>query len=79
MGLIPLLQEAAHRGTQPDQVGKILAALGKKQATVGYNPPALVEPLSERETEVLRLIRAGVGEFVEADSVLVRLAEEAKS
>jgi LuxR family maltose regulon positive regulatory protein len=57
--LIPILHEAARRGISPSFVGQILAALG-----AGQNKPALqailIEPLSARELEVLRLICAGL-------------------
>jgi LuxR family maltose regulon positive regulatory protein len=55
-GLIPLLQESARRGIVPDYVGQILSAFG-----TGKRPALpLVEPLSEREVEVLRLVAAGM-------------------
>lgn len=56
-GLAPLLQEAARRGIYPQQAGQILAALG---APAARHIPGLVEPLSEREVEVLRLVAAGL-------------------
>jgi LuxR family maltose regulon positive regulatory protein len=51
-----LLRMAASRGAAPDYVGKLLAAFG------GTAPlyPAPIEPLSERELEVLRLLAAGL-------------------
>jgi LuxR family maltose regulon positive regulatory protein len=59
-----LLSEAAARGMMPDYVGKLLVAFeaetgtGEGRASV---PPAqpLVEPLSQRELEVLELIAQG--------------------
>ncbi len=56
-GLAPLLQEAARRGIYPQQAGKILATLGTGTAR---HIPGLVEPLSQREVEVLRLVVAGL-------------------
>jgi LuxR family maltose regulon positive regulatory protein len=57
--LIPFLQEAARRGVAPDYAGRILAALGGKGKVTGEDS-ALVEPLSAREIEVLRLVTAGL-------------------
>jgi len=62
--LIPLLQEAARRGVHPEYVGQILAVIGK-QPPRELKVPApggwlMVEPLSERELEVLRLVAAGL-------------------
>jgi LuxR family maltose regulon positive regulatory protein len=59
-GLIPLLQEAARRGIHPDYVGQILAALSSEHKTAALGQAQLVEPLSERELEVLRLVTAGL-------------------
>jgi LuxR family maltose regulon positive regulatory protein len=57
--LVPLLQDAARRGMAPEYCGRILDAFGGKsraaQAAAG-----LVEALSERELEVLRLVAAGL-------------------
>jgi LuxR family maltose regulon positive regulatory protein len=47
---------AADRGAARDYVGKLLAACGE----VAIPSAALVEPLSERELEVLRLLAAGL-------------------
>jgi LuxR family maltose regulon positive regulatory protein len=54
--LAALLRTAASRGVAPDYVGKLLAAFG--EATPLSSP--LIEPLSERELEVLRLLAAGL-------------------
>ena len=62
-----LLQAAAQAGIAPDYVGRLLAALDVnagstenesllKRREVAAQPAALLEPLSERETEVLRLL-----------------------
>ena len=62
--LAPLLEEAALRGVMPEYVGTLLAALGgqakvqRLTKATGVSP--LVEPLSEREIEVLRLVAAGL-------------------
>jgi LuxR family maltose regulon positive regulatory protein len=55
-----LLRQAVARGIAVDYVGKLLAALEKetkeKQRMMEPFPPSLVEPLSQRELEVLRLL-----------------------
>jgi LuxR family maltose regulon positive regulatory protein len=52
----PLLIEAAQRGVYPEYIGRILAAMRVKPET----PTGIVEQLSEREIEVLRLVSAGL-------------------
>jgi LuxR family transcriptional regulator, maltose regulon positive regulatory protein len=56
----PLLQEAALRSKTPEYIGKILAALNVEAGTSTSHNVNLVEPLSKRELEVLRLITAGL-------------------
>jgi len=60
-----LLSEAAAHGIMPDYTGKLLAAFeAEEQKSEGksYLPPAqpLIEPLSQRELEVLQLIAQGL-------------------
>jgi LuxR family maltose regulon positive regulatory protein len=60
-----LLSEAAARGMMPDYIGKLLAVFEAEERTSKDNsfpPPAqpLVEPLSQRELEVLQLIAQGL-------------------
>jgi len=58
--VIPFLKEAARRGTTPDYASQILAAMGadyRKETSPGA---ILIEPLSEREIEVLRLVSEGL-------------------
>jgi LuxR family maltose regulon positive regulatory protein len=60
-----LLREAASRGIRPDYIARLLAALeADKRENEGKPalPPAgsLVEPLSQRELEILKLIAQGL-------------------
>ena len=60
-----LLREASTRGIMPDYTGKLLAAFGvgerKSEGKPGLPPvQPLIEPLSPRELEVLRLIAQGL-------------------
>jgi LuxR family maltose regulon positive regulatory protein len=61
--LIPLLQEAARGGVHPLYVGEILAAIGDqaspKAGRLIESASGLVEALSPRELEVLRLMELG--------------------
>ncbi len=62
--MVELLRKAAARGIMPDYVGRLLAALGPgARGTAGHLGIAssqLIEHLSARELEVLRLIAAGL-------------------
>jgi LuxR family maltose regulon positive regulatory protein len=62
--LLPVLRQAAARGIAPEHVGKLRAALGEaergRRAPPRVGAPALAEPLSNREMEVLRLVAAGL-------------------
>ena len=51
-----LLQEAAKHGIAPNYVRQLLAAFGKAEGGTSFTQ-LLIEPLSERELEVLRLLR----------------------
>ena len=60
-----LLSEAAAHGIMPDYIGKLLAASDaetQKSEDKPYLPPAqsLIEPLSQRELEILHLIAQGL-------------------
>jgi LuxR family maltose regulon positive regulatory protein len=57
--LVPLLQEAAQNGIHPKYIGHILSAIKGINRTTP-DQTALVEPLSQRELEVLRLLVAGL-------------------
>ena len=58
LGLAQLLQEAESRGVRREYVGRLLAACGDDRSRALM--PALVEPLSPREQEVLALVAAGL-------------------
>jgi LuxR family maltose regulon positive regulatory protein len=51
-----LLRQAASRGIAPDYVRRLLEAFGAGEALPPRHTPALVESLSKRELEVLRLL-----------------------
>ena len=50
-----LLQDAANRGIAPDYVRRLLTAAVRPEDNAG-NKEALIEPLSDRELDVLRLL-----------------------
>jgi LuxR family maltose regulon positive regulatory protein len=58
--LAHLLRQAASRGISPEYVNKLLAAFAEATDTAPAMPQPLVEPLTERELEVLALIAAGM-------------------
>jgi LuxR family transcriptional regulator, maltose regulon positive regulatory protein len=64
LALIPALRQAAAQGIALETVGKLLAALGEADRTAGAPPGSgsadLIERLSDRELEVLRLVAAGL-------------------
>ena len=66
--MFQLLLEAAYHGTNSDYVSKLLAAVEDEEEIIGKEPfrstpileQPLVEPLSQRELEVLQLIADGL-------------------
>jgi LuxR family maltose regulon positive regulatory protein len=54
-----LLYEAAARGIAPEYTGRLLAALPISENTTPRRHSQIVEPLSEREMEIVRLMAAG--------------------
>jgi LuxR family maltose regulon positive regulatory protein len=61
LAMARLLHEAARRGITPDYTSRLLAAFPDSAAArPPLTPPEMVEPLSEREIEVLRLVAEGL-------------------
>lgn len=70
-----LLREAKTRGIAPDYVPKLLAAFETDHNQVGTDsPPSLVEPLSERELEVLRLLKTELSGPEIANQLVIALS-----
>jgi LuxR family maltose regulon positive regulatory protein len=74
-----LLRQAAARGTAPDYASRLLAALGKAapatsapvQRTKEMQPSPLVEPLSGRELDVLKLLAQGCADKKIAETLVI--------
>jgi LuxR family maltose regulon positive regulatory protein len=72
-----LLRQAAARGIRPDYAGKLLAALGSETADQpGTSPPdsSLLEPLSKRELQVLRLWAAHLSSIDIAEELVISVS-----
>lgn len=73
--LSPLLEEAALRGADPQYVKTLLSALAREPSAERQSglKTSLIEPLSERETEVLRLAAAGLSNRQIAAKLIISL------
>ena len=72
--LVPLLQEAVLQGADPDYIGLILAAIGDSGLKSIVDQAVLVEPLSGREIEVLRLLAAGLSNRKIAEQLVISIS-----
>ncbi len=73
--MAPLLYEAAARDIKPHYIGQLLAAFPDTQATSKEKarPVEMIEPLSERELEVLHLIADGLTNREIANKLILSL------
>lgn len=68
-----VLEVAAKHGIAPDYVRKLLAAFGTIEQRASVSRQGLIEPLSEREGEVLRLLRSDLSGPEIAGALVVSL------
>ena len=79
--LTPLLREAAKQDIAPDYARRILAVMAEEPeitdsgsvTSVAVDQSSLVEPLSERELEVLKLVTAGMSNREIAEHLIISL------
>jgi LuxR family maltose regulon positive regulatory protein len=71
--IVALLRKAVSRSIAPDYAGKLLAACAEEPqgAVEKKSFSALIEPLSERELEVLRLVADGLSNQEIADALIL--------
>jgi LuxR family maltose regulon positive regulatory protein len=71
--LIPLLRKAASQGVAPIYIREILKEMEDKPERRSPEDAGLVEPLSEREIEVLRQVTAGLSNREIAEKLVIGL------
>ncbi len=72
--LVPLLEQALQIGIYPEYISRLLAAMGADSERLASRPAAvtrLVEPISPREMEVLKLLEQGCTDKKIAESLVI--------
>ncbi|MFL7794468.1 MAG: LuxR C-terminal-related transcriptional regulator [Anaerolineae bacterium] len=72
--LARLLRRALSAGIAPNYVARLLATFGEEASSLSPAMDALVEPLTEREIDVLRLIVAGLSNAEIAEELFVAVS-----
>ena len=69
-----LVRRALTQGIAPNYAARLLAAFGEEATSPSPAMDALVEPLTEREMDVLRLIVAGLSNAEIAEELFVAVS-----
>jgi LuxR family maltose regulon positive regulatory protein len=69
-----LLRRALSQGIAPNYVARLLAALGEEAELASPAMESLIEPLTERELDVLRLIVAGLSNPEIAEELVIAVS-----